>query len=50
MKLLSTDEMEDLCFISNSSGICNKANFIGIVFFEQRMLITAENLEYLWNH
>jgi len=55
-KLLTTDEVEDLCFISteaNSSGIRNKTNFSGIVlfkFFEQRMLITAENLEYLRNH
>jgi len=56
IKSLSTDDVEDLCFISteaNSSGIRNKANFNGIVlfkFFEQRMLITAENLEYLRNH
>jgi len=55
-KSLSTEEVEDLCFISteaNSSGVRNKTNFSGIVlfkFFEQRMLITAENLEYLRNH
>ncbi|XP_065917741.1 uncharacterized protein [Dysidea avara] len=53
IKSLSTDEVDDLCFISteaNSSSVRNKANFSGIVlfkFFEQRMLITAENLDYL---
>ena len=56
IKSLNKEEVDDLCYIStevNSSGIRNKANFSGIVlfkFFEQRMLITAENLEYLRNH
>ncbi|XP_065918396.1 uncharacterized protein [Dysidea avara] len=56
IKSLSTEEVEDLCFISteaNSSSVRNKANFSGMVlfkFFEQRMLISAENLEYLQNH
>ncbi|XP_065918399.1 caspase-8-like [Dysidea avara] len=53
IKSLSTEEVDDLCFIStevNSSSVRNKANFSGMVlfkFFEQRMLITAENLDYL---
>ena len=56
IKSLSMEEVEGLCYISteaNPSGIRNKANFSGIVlfkFFEQRTLITAENLEYLRNH
>ena len=45
-----------MCYISpeaDSSGVRNKANFNGMVlfkFFEQRRLITADNLEYLQSH
>jgi len=56
MKSLSSEEVDELCYISteaNSSGVRNKANFSGMVlfkFFEQRRLITADNLEYLRSH
>ncbi|XP_065918503.1 uncharacterized protein [Dysidea avara] len=53
LKSLSTEEVNELCYISQeaiSAGVQNKINFSGTVlfkFFEQRMLITANNLDYL---
>ena len=52
-KSLTTEEVNDLCYISQeaqSAGVQNKINFNGTVlfkFFEQRMLITDGNLDYL---
>ena len=52
-KSLSTEEVNDMCYISQeaqSAGVQNKINFNGTVlfkFFEQRMLITDGNLDYL---
>jgi len=55
VKSLSPKEVNDLCYISQeaySAGLQNKTTFSGTIlfkFFEQRMLITPDNLDFLRN-